>query len=147
MKVGTLVVAGLMLAMTAGTPRTNAGDLGNAAKALTTMNQAQIEFAKKSYLNCLNSTNEGVVQSAIGIILQWRLINPQEDLSKHQEKISDLALNGSTPGTRFKASLASLVFDSPGIVNFDAAACDDCGQLFDAIAGSVRQMLVGHNLH
>ncbi len=147
MKVGTLVVAGLMLAMTAGTPTAYAGDLSNAAKALTTMNLARVEFAKKSYLDCLNSTNEGVVQSAIGIILQWRLVNPQEDLSKHEEKISDLVMNGGTPGIRFKASLASLVFDNPDVVNFDAAACDDCGQLFDAIAGSVRQMLIGHNLH
>ena len=146
MKVGTLVVAGLMLAMTAGTPRTNAGDLGNAAEALTTMTQAQVEFAKKSYLDCLNSTNEGVVQSAIGIILQWRLINPQEDLSKLERKISDLALNGGSPEVRFKASLASLVMDNPAVVNFDAASCEDCTELFDAITGSLRQMMIGHSL-
>ena len=147
MKVGTLVVSALMLAMTTGKPGAFAGDLGNAAKALTTISPARVEHAKKSYLTCLESPNEGVVQSAIGIILQWRLISPQEDLSRLERKINDLALSGSSPAIRFKASLASLVIDDPTIVNFDAAACDDCGELFDAITGSVRQVVIGHKLH
>ncbi len=146
MKVGTLLVAAMLCTTVAGKAGAYAGDLGHAAKALTTMSENRIEKAKKSYLEALNSPNEGVVQSAIGIVLQWRLINPQEDLSKLERKISDLALNGSSPAVRFKASLASLVIDNPAVVNFDAASCEDCGELFDAIAGSVRQMMIGHSL-
>jgi hypothetical protein len=147
MKVGTLLIAAMLCTTVAGKAGAYAGDLGHAAKALSTMSERRIEIAKKSYLEALNSPNDGVVQSAIGILLQWRLINPQEDLSKLERKISDLALNGSSPAVRFKASLASLVIDNPAIVNFDAASCEDCGELFDAITGSVRQMMIGHNLH
>jgi hypothetical protein len=147
MKVVKLLATGVLCVMVAGNARAHAGDLGHAAKVLTTMSQEQIEKAKRSYLGCLESSNDGVVQSTIGIILQWRLINPQEDLSKLERKINDLALNGKSPAIRFKASLASLVMDNPAVVNFDAASCDDCGEFFDAITASVRQMTIGHSLH
>ncbi len=146
MKIGKLLVAGLMLVLSAGRADAAKGDLGNAGKALSTMSQAQIEYAKKSYLACLESSNEGIVQSAIGIVLQWRLISPQEDLSVCERKINDLAVNGKSPAIRFKASLASLVMDNPSLVNFDVAACDDCGELFDSVTASVRQMVMGHSL-
>ncbi len=147
MKIGTLLVSAMMVALVAGKADAREGDLGNPAKALATMSTARIEYAKKSYLNCLESSNEGVVQSAIGIVLQWRLVSPKEDLSACARKIYDLALNGSSPAIRFKASLASLAMDNPALVNFDVASCDDCGQLFDAITASVRQMVIGHSLH
>lgn len=144
MKVGRMLVAAAMIAVGAGKADAAAGDLGNAAKALSTMSQSQIENAKKSYLDCLESSNEGVAQSAIGIIMQWRLVRPGEDLSKCERKINDLAINGNSPAIRFKASLASLVMQTPSLVNFDVAGCDDCGELFDAVTASVRQMVVGH---
>jgi hypothetical protein len=144
MKIGTIVLSAMMLAVTAGQMDVRAGDLGNARQALSTMTHAQIECAKKSYLNSLESGNEGVVQSAIGIVLQWRLISPSDDFSRLEQKINDLAINGSSPAIRFKASLASLVMENPTMVTFDVAGCDNCGELFDAITGSVRQMLVGH---
>jgi hypothetical protein len=147
MKIGTLVVSALMFALTVEAPQMYAGDLGNATGALKTLSPARLEHAKKSYLECLASANEGVVQSTIGIVLQWRLISPQEDLSRLERKINDLALNGSSPAIRFKASLASLVIDKPTIVNFDVAACDDCGELFDAITSDVRQMVIGHRVN
>lgn len=146
MKVRTLLVSAMLCAMTAGNvtaARAHAGDLGHAAKVLATMSETRIEKAKKNYLDCLHESNEGVVQSTIGIVLQWKLINPQEDLSHLERKINDLALNGSSPAIRFKASLASLVMENPNVVNFDAASCDDCGELFDAITASARQMLIG----
>jgi hypothetical protein len=147
MKIGTIVLSAVVLAATVGSLNVRAGDLGNPAQALTTMSRTQIEHAKKSYLQCLESNNEGVIQSTIGIVLQWRLINPQEDLSRLERKINDLALVGRSPAIRFKASLASLAIDNPTIVKFDVAACDDCCELFDAITGSVRQMLIGHMLY
>lgn len=145
MKIGMLLVVA-MLTLSVGRADAAAGDLGNAAKALSMMSQVQIENAKKCYLSCLESSNEGIVQSAIGIVLQWRFVNPGENLSKCERKINDLAVNGSSPAIRFKASLASLVMENPNLVNFDVAACDDCGELFDAITTSVRQMVMGHSL-
>jgi hypothetical protein len=147
MKVGTLLIAAMLCTTVAGKAGAYAGDLGHAAKVLATMSEHRIEIAKKSYLEALNSPNDGVVQSAIGIVLQWRLINPQEDLSKLERKISDLALNGGSPEVRFKASLASLVMDNPAVVNFDAASCEDCTELFDAITGSLRQRMIGQSVH
>jgi hypothetical protein len=148
MKVGTLVAAAsMMLALNAGKPDAYAGDLGNAPQAIATMSHVRLENAKKCYLECLESSNEGVVQSALGIVLQWRLLNPQEDLSRLERKINDLGLNGSSPAIRFKASMASLVMENPGIANVDAAACDDCGQLFDAVTVAVRQMVIGQKVH
>ncbi len=146
MKLGTLLLAAMMLTFAAGKADARDGDLGNAAKALTTMTPAQMENAKKGYIECLKSSNEGVVQSAIGIVLQWRLVNPTEDLSKCEQIIYDLAINGSSPAIRFKASLAGLVMDNPALVNFDVASCDDCGELFDAITASVRQMVMGYRV-
>ena len=144
MKIGTIVLSAMMLAVTAGQMDVRAGDLGNARQALSTMSRARIEYAKKSYLYSLENGNDGVIQSAIGIVLQWRLISPSEDFSRLEEKINDLAINGRSPAIRFKASLASLVMENPAMVTFDVAGCENCGELFDAITGSVRQMLVGH---
>lgn len=146
MKAGMLLVAALTLVMTLGILPANAGDLGKPARALSTMNAARIEAAKEGYLEGLKSCNEGVVESSIGIVLQWRLISPREDLSRLERKINDLALEGATPAIRFKASLASLVMDNPSLANFDVAACEDCGELFDEITRAVRQMVIGQEL-
>lgn len=146
MKARMLLVPALVLALTYGSSRAQAGDLGNPAKALATMSHAKVEAAKKCYLDCLASRNEGVVQSAIGIVLQWRLINPAEDLSCLEKKINDLALEGASPAIRFKASLASLVMDKPSLVNFDPAACEDCGQLFDSITAAAREMVISQTV-
>jgi hypothetical protein len=141
-----LLVPALVLFLSLGSSSTHAGDLGNPTKALASMSHARAEAAKKCYLDCLESRNEGVVQSAIGIVLQWRLISPTEDLSRLEKKINDLAVEGASPEIRFKASLASLVMDKPSLVDFDAAACSDCGQLFDAITAVARQMVISQTV-
>jgi hypothetical protein len=146
MKIGTVLVSAMLCAIVVGNSDVYAGDLGNAAQSLKALSSTQIAHAKKSYLAALQSSNDGVVETAIGIVLQWHLLNPGEDLSQCERKINDLALNGKSSAIRFKASLASLVIDNPSIANFDVATCKDCGDLFDAITGSVRQAVVGNRL-
>ena len=146
MKARMLIVSALMCAMVSGTPVARGGDLGNPAKALASMNREQIEIAKKRYLACLESSNEGIIQSTLGIVLQWRVMTPREDFSSIEQKINDLALHGASPSIRFKAALASLVIENPAVLNFNVADCQDCEELFEAITHSLRQMTIGQRI-
>lgn len=71
------------------------------------------KLVETNYLFCLNSDFPAVVESALGHVTVMRIAYPKQDLRKIQEKVSDLALCGTTSSIRQKASMAEKVFANP----------------------------------
>jgi len=95
-----------------------------------------------NYLYCLQSTNYGVVESSLGHLAHLKLQRPEENVDCMKSEIDKLALFGPTPQIRYKAYLASLVFDSPGIfARVSIPECSDCDQFFQALSGALHGVL------
>lgn len=66
-----------------------------------------IEKAPKNFENALKSDNDGLVESAIFLVVKFKLFYPEEDIKKVEKQIDRLVSDGSTGAIRYKAYLAS----------------------------------------
>ncbi len=72
-----------------------------------------MDKVEATYLNCLNSTNNGVVESAVGIVTYIRVIFPERKMCEIRSRLFDLATHGATFSIRAKAYMAMQVFADP----------------------------------
>jgi len=108
--------------------------------------QADLARVERNYLACLQSQNDGVVESAIAQVAHAKLYCPDECFAHLKEALSRMAVTGRTPAIRYKAYLAMLVFDHPAIfVKEQQAEFDTPEQLFSAIGARLQQSLIGYN--
>ena len=113
---------------------------------LSTDNMAKVDKAKRNYLACLKSPNDGVVESSLAYCARIKLSVPWEDLSELKQAIDGLAVGGRTPAIRYKAYLVTLVFDSPGL--FTQEAREDfqtSEELFNALSKRLQETLLGYS--
>jgi hypothetical protein len=115
--------------------------------SMSTYSDGYIQRAVKNYAMDLNSSNEGVVESAIAHVTYLRIGMPQVDLSAIRTSIADLAESGRTPVIRYKAYLATLVFESPSsFVNVLKTESNEGGLFFSGIASQIQKTLLGQNM-
>ena len=92
--------------------------------------------------------NDGVAESALAHLTFLRIDLPQLDLKKIESTMINLAETGRTPVIRYKAYLASIVFESPAsfakALNTEAANSD---LFFSVVASQVQKTLLGQNLN
>lgn len=75
------------------------------------------ELAVKSYENCLQHENSGVVESAIGNLLMFKHLNPDADTRMIESQLDVLSENGETAMIRRKAALVSKIIKNPVLVS------------------------------
>jgi hypothetical protein len=108
--------------------------------------RADLAKVERRYLACLQSLNDGVVESAIAQVAHLKLYCPGKCFAGLQGALSRLAVTGRTPAIRYKAYLAMLVFDHPAMfVNEQEAEYSTEGQLFTAIGKRLQQSLIGYS--
>jgi hypothetical protein len=150
MNARTLLCGALVLAGIAACARSQNAAVENATNNYRSSSNSHLpvnlQKAQRNYLASLASTNEGVVQSAIANVAKFRLVCPGRDLRDLQAKISDLAAHGMTPAIRYRAYLASFVFDQPGFLSMESTTdYRDDAELFTAIANRLQKTLIGYN--
>lgn len=70
-----------------------------------------VSKAKESFLICLQSGHNGIVESSIFYSIELKDRYPQEDYKKIIDKLNELAIESNSPAVRYKAQLASLYFN------------------------------------
>jgi hypothetical protein len=73
------------------------------------------------YIECLSSENEGVVNSALAHATWMKLMVPERSFTDLQARINALAAMGSTSEIRYRAYLASMVYDRPALFKGEEA--------------------------
>jgi hypothetical protein len=95
------------------------------------------------YAEGLKSGIDGVVESSLAHLVRMKLFVPDLQCPNVREEIAKLASDGSTPRIRYKAYLASLVFDSPQIFKAEStqnfAGADE---LFSTVASRLQVALI-----
>ena len=148
MKTNTMLFAAVLMTALAspapGQPAVNAG--GKSAATPVRSTGDNVRRFEDNYRACLTSGNDGVVESAIAqcVRLKWAL--PSAELEQVRKTLGTLATGGKSAAIRYKASLASLVYDAPSIFS------DESGQkyawdedLFTAISVRAQKAILGYN--
>ncbi len=105
-----------------------------------------VELAAKNYLHSLESTNEGVVTSALAQIGRMKLYFPARSFTDLEKKIAELSLNGETSNIRYRAFLVSNIFNNPGTFSIEASTTfEDSEALFSALSSRLNSSLLGSN--
>jgi len=112
--------------------------------AVVNYNTDRISTIETNYVHCLEYSNDAVVESAIAQAVRMRWAFPTAELEAMKEKVTSLALHGSTLGIRYRASLASMVFDAPSIFSEESAKnyVED-EDLFAAVTAQAQKTLIG----
>lgn len=140
----TTLVAAALVGAAPDVARTQGAEVPelSCARAYALANPKQIE---KSYLQCLMSDNDGVVESALGHVTQMKLCLVDQEFPAIEEMVNNLLVSGRTPAVRAKAHLASLVYRSPEI--FMAERTRDFRtprELFATLAERVSKTLLSY---
>ena len=138
MKTRNLVLAGLMLA------GITAGSNAQSHFSSTPVNgSAQKARIVRNYLACLESANEGTVESALAHIAALKLSNPRIDLSGFDDAVTRLSRKGSTPLIRYKAYLTGAVLDNVALfANESRKAYTEADEMFLAVSSRLSQTVL-----
>ncbi len=96
------------------------------------------------YTNCLKSGNVGVIESALAHVVRMKMYVPELECPGLRQEISSLSVAGPNASVRYKAFLASLVFDTPGLFKEEAVReFDTPEELFNSVALRLQIALLG----
>ena len=116
--------------------------------AISSHSEQYLQKGAATYTRLLTSDNSGIVESAIAHLAYLKMGLPKVDLTEARKIIADLAESGKTPVVRYKAYLATVVFESPELfVNGLTTGSSENDQFFLEIASRVQQTLLGHNVN
>ena len=105
-----------------------------------------IEKAQSAYKCCLEATNPGVQESAIAHLVWLKMQRPDAELTPLRACLDRLAVSGATTAVRYRAYLATLLLDSPGIfTGLEGQTFDTDVELFDAMSSRLQKTLLGYS--
>ena len=110
----------------------------NSSARLDQYQHLDFDKIEKAYLNCLNSDNQGVVESAIGVVTYIRAAFPDRKMSEIRAKLYDLASSSPSHSVRVKAFLAMQVFADPTAYKKIADSNSSGSWPFDDLAAKFR---------
>jgi len=80
--------------------------------------QVNYKAAMDNYLEALDSSNEGMVESAIENVIKFKIAVPQQDFSDASEKMEFLSKYGKTNAICYKAFIGQLYLNNPERFNW-----------------------------
>jgi len=150
MKTFAMFAAGLLLASVPALGHCNTQGMPQDAPYLATISShsdAYLQKAVNTYTVLLTSPYDGIVESAIAHLAYCRMSLRHIDMKEARQAIANLAESGRTPAIRYKAYLATIVFESPEVfakgLNVEST---DSDQFFMAIASRAQKTLLGQNI-
>jgi hypothetical protein len=104
-----------------------------------------LTLVSKRFVDCLRSGNEGVLKSALAHATWMKLMVPERSFPALENEINGLVVAGVTPEVRYRASLATLVFQRPAIfVGEEGKDFEDGDDMFASIARRVNYSMLEH---
>lgn len=75
--------------------------------------KAKIEFATKNFLLCLGTDNDGVVESALRLTAEMKILYPHADMTKLVSVMNSIKKNHRNGAIRYKAFVAVSICENP----------------------------------
>ena len=117
---------------------------GMMAQTYNSSDYSKAERGKKNYIMGLRSSNQGLVESATMQAAKIKLVVPTAHFEDVKNVIDSLSVYGDTPSIRYKAYLASNVFENPTWFAAKAyAGYQDTDEFFAAVAVQLQERILG----
>jgi hypothetical protein len=100
--------------------------------------QVSTVWAEQGYLGCLQSNNEGVMESALAHVAMMKLAVPAGEYKALKTKVAQIARTAATPEVRYKAFLTAKVLEQPEI--FRSVAREGYGTADDFFAALASRL-------
>jgi hypothetical protein len=146
MKLGVMILAGMLLVASA-VPASAQDDY--ATRALYNpgpYTHLNVRCVVCNFESGLRSGNDGVVESTLSHVLWLRLVRPDVNLDRLQDEIAGLVTDGRTPSIRYRASLATMVLESPALfAGMTGKSYSTANELFAGVSSTAQQTLLGYN--
>lgn len=105
---------------------------------------SRADNGKKNYMMALRSDNHGLVESATMQMTKIKLTVPTARFEDVKNVIDSLSVYGDTPSIRYKAYLASNVFENPTWFAAKAySGYQDTNEFFAAVAAQLQERILG----
>jgi hypothetical protein len=128
----TAVVVMMMLAATAKAQFAPERAYFAKASYSQSINTARTE---QSYLSCLRTGNDGVIESALAHVAMMKLTVPWNESKATMEKVGDVARTATSPEIRYKAFLTKAVLEDPRMfLGIASSGCNTPDELFSLLA-------------
>jgi hypothetical protein len=149
MKAHVLMIAGAFLAALPAVGHSQVDtDQTSCFKRISSYTRLHLEKAATNYEVGLKSGNDGLVESSITYSTLLRVAAPELNLGGIRAEMEKLIMSGNTPAIRYKAYLASIVFENPRtFTNALGADGGDGNQFFGMVAEHVSKSLLGYKAH
>jgi hypothetical protein len=103
--------------------------------SMSSYRSADMQKLERNFLGSLNHPNDGVVESAIREVARLKLVQPLCCSEAIVERLHELTIEGRTPAIRYKAALASILFENPEMFGVEGTVeFANEEELFTAIA-------------
>ena len=150
MKALTLFViwlaAGVILQQAHAQSEPQADKSGSCFAKLSSYQTADLSRFEKSFLCCLDCEVDAVVESAVSELTRLKLVQTTAESERIQEKIVALSMSGRSPGLRYKAYLASVVFANPLLFAEESGKpFTTQNEMFTAIADRLARTVLAMN--
>ena len=111
-----------------------------------TYDSKRINAANENCYSSLKSENQGVVESAIFISLQFKNRFPEENTKNIMKALDELASNSDNPRIGYKAQLARLYFKNTAwFKNVEVKSLEAEQKTFEQIAETLNNSIVASN--
>jgi hypothetical protein len=102
-----------------------------------------MEIPCRRYLACLRADNDGVVESALGLVARIKLYTPSLEMNELMEVVSRLGAEGRTPSIRYRAYLVSMLLAKPEWFTMEGTRDYPHDQdLYFALSGRIAKTLL-----
>ena len=99
---------------------------------------------KLNYLMGLRSSNQGLSESAMWQTARIKMLYPDANFEDVKQVADSLTVSGKTPSIRYKAYLASNVFDNPTwFAKRNHVNYEDGDQFFASVAAQLQERILG----
>ena len=135
MKKHTMVIAAMMAAVFTS---------GMMAQTTNSSVASRTEKGKKNYIMGLRSSNQGLAESSMMQSAKVIMTVPVARYEDVKNVIDSLSVYGGSPSIRYKAYLASSVFENPTWFAKKAyTAYEDTDEFFAAVAAQLQERILG----
>ncbi|RPI03111.1 MAG: hypothetical protein EHM64_12825 [Ignavibacteriae bacterium] len=103
--------------------------------ALKKYSDAELEQLDRTYASLMNCRDNNYIENALATVTMIKLDLPANDFPLIKEKIDYISTHSESPGNRYRASLAKMVFANAAMFTEEAAGhYATIGEFFNAVA-------------
>lgn len=108
-----------------------------------TTKQEKVDIIIENCINSLSHNNQGVIESAIFVSIQFKNKYPKADDNKFIKLLNEIARNSENPRISYKAQLAKLYFENTNLFNkIEVKSVNEEREVYKKISEKLNNIMI-----